>query len=63
MYWSSASTSAGPPTRSVPSRKTTKLSYLQLTSCKGHLPSKAIAEFKDTSGDKHTVTSESQAKC
>jgi len=43
--------------------KKKKLSYLQLTSCKGHLPSKAITEFRDTSGAKHTVTSESRAKC
>ena len=40
-----------------------KLSYLQLTSCKGHLPGKAIAEFRDTSGAKHSITSASRAKC
>jgi hypothetical protein len=40
-----------------------KLSYLQLTSCKGQLPSKAITEFADTSGGKRSVTSESRAKC
>ena len=40
-----------------------KLAYLQLTSCKGHLPVKAIAEFKDPSGGKHTVTSTSRSKC
>ncbi len=40
-----------------------KASYLQLTSCKGHLPVKAIAAFKDTAGKTNPVTSESQAKC
>jgi hypothetical protein len=40
-----------------------KLSYLQLTSCKGQLPNKAVTEFKDTSGAKHLVTSQSPAKC
>ena len=44
-------------------RKMTRVSYLQLTSCKGHLPNKAIANFKDTSGNRHSVTSESRAKC
>jgi hypothetical protein len=44
-------------------KKKRKLSYLQLTSCKGHLPSKAITEFKDTSGGKRSVTSQSRAKC
>jgi hypothetical protein len=40
-----------------------RLSYLQLTSCKRSLPNKAITEFKDTSGGKRSVTSESVAKC
>jgi hypothetical protein len=40
-----------------------KLSYLQLTSCKGQLPTKAITEFKDSSGGRHSVTSESRSKC
>ena len=41
-----------------------KLAYLQLTGCKGHLPVKAIAQFKDSSNGKVTpVTNESQAKC
>lgn len=41
----------------------TKLSYLQLTSCKDHLAVKAIADFKDTAGAKHPVTATSSAKC
>jgi hypothetical protein len=40
-----------------------KLSYLQLTSCKRQLPSKAVTEFKDTSGGRHQVTSRSQSRC
>jgi hypothetical protein len=41
-----------------------KVAYLQLTSCKGHLPVKAISGFKDAStGTVTPVTSESQAKC
>jgi hypothetical protein len=44
--------------------KSTKLSYLQLTSCKGHLPVKAIANFKDASTGKVTpVIAQSSAKC
>jgi hypothetical protein len=41
-----------------------KLAYLQLTSCKGSLPVKAIAQFKDKdSGQVKPVTSTSSAKC
>lgn len=41
-----------------------KISYLQLTSCKGSLPVKAIAQFKDKdSGQVKPVTSESKGKC
>jgi hypothetical protein len=41
-----------------------KLAYLQLTGCKGSLPVKAIAYFKDKdSGTPKPVTSESKAKC
>ena len=40
-----------------------KISYLQLTSCKGSLPVKAIAQFKDSTGNRHPVTSTSSAKC
>jgi hypothetical protein len=42
-----------------------KISYLQLTSCKGSLPVKAIAQFKDSAnGDViKPVTSTSSAKC
>jgi len=42
-----------------------KISYLQLTACKGSLPVKAIAQFKDSaSGDTiKPVTSTSSAKC
>ena len=41
------------------------ISYLQLTSCKGSLPVKAIAQFKDSAnGDKITpATSTSTSKC
>ncbi len=45
-------------------KKKVKLSYLSLTSCKGSLPVKAIAEFKDSStGVAKPVTSTSSAKC
>jgi hypothetical protein len=44
-------------------RKRTKLAYLQLTSCKRHLPVRAVAEFKDASGNKHVVTDTSLARC
>jgi hypothetical protein len=42
-----------------------KIAYLQLTSCKGSLPVKAIAQFKDSAnGDSiKPVTSTSSAKC
>jgi hypothetical protein len=41
-----------------------KISYLQVTSCKGTLPVKAIAQFKDKdSGTLKPVTSTSSAKC
>jgi hypothetical protein len=39
------------------------ISYLQLTACKGSLPVKAIAQFKDSTGNRHPVTSTSSAKC
>jgi hypothetical protein len=42
----------------------TKLAYLQLTSCKGSLPVKATAQFKDSAtGAVTPVTSTSTAKC
>jgi|1186.fasta_scaffold92886_2 hypothetical protein len=45
-------------------KKNTKLSYLQLTSCKKSLPVKAIAQFKDKdSGAPKPVTSISTSKC
>jgi hypothetical protein len=42
-----------------------KISYLQLTSCKGSLPVKAISQFKDVdnNGQLKSVTSESKGKC
>jgi hypothetical protein len=44
--------------------KNTKLSYLQLTSCKSSLPVKAIAQFKDKdTGATKPVTSVSSTKC
>jgi len=44
--------------------KSTKLAYLQLTSCKGSLPVKAIAAFKDKdTGSPKNVSSVSSAKC
>lgn len=56
-------TSSTPKTVTVKG-KSTKLAYLQLTSCKGHLPVKAIANFKDaTTGKVTPVTSTSSAKC
>ena len=54
---------SGTPKTVKVSGKSTKLAYLQLTSCKGHLPVKAIANFKDATGKTTPVTSESQAKC
>lgn len=45
-------------------RKKKKIGYLQLTSCKGHLPVKAIAQFKDVdTGATKEVTSTSASKC
>jgi hypothetical protein len=44
--------------------KSTKLAYLQLTSCKGSLPVKAVAQFRDSStGQVTPVTSTSTTKC
>jgi hypothetical protein len=44
--------------------KSVKASYLQLTSCPGTLPAKAIATFKDANtGQQNNVTSTSNAKC
>jgi hypothetical protein len=55
--------SGTPKTVKVKGKKT-KLAYLQLTACKGSLPVKAIAQFKDAStGAVTPVTSESTAKC
>jgi hypothetical protein len=43
---------------------TQKIAYLQLTSCPGTLPSKAIATFKDANtGAQTNVTSTSSSKC
>lgn len=44
--------------------KTVKASYLQLTSCKGSLPVKAIAQFRDSdTGQMKSVSSTSSSKC
>ena len=44
--------------------KTQKISYLQLTSCPGSLPVKAIATFNDSdTGNQKNITSTSSAKC
>jgi hypothetical protein len=44
--------------------KSQKLGYLQLTSCKGSLPVKAISAFRDKdTGTPKNVTSTSSAKC
>jgi len=42
-----------------------KISYMQLTSCKGSLPVKAIAQFKDSANGNNIkpVTATSSAKC
>jgi hypothetical protein len=55
---------SGTPRSVKVGKKTQKLGYLQLTSCKGSLPVKAIAQFKDKdTGQIKPVTSESTAKC
>jgi hypothetical protein len=56
--------SGTPRTLKVGSAKKS-ISYLQLTSCKGSVPVKAVGEFKDSAngGNKKTVTSTSNAKC
>jgi hypothetical protein len=55
---------SGTPRTVTIKRQKVKVSYLQLTGCKGHLPVKAIAGFKDSStGQVNPVTSESTAKC
>jgi hypothetical protein len=44
--------------------KTVKVSYLQLTSCKGSLPVKAITQFRDSgTGQLKSVSSTSSSKC
>jgi hypothetical protein len=55
---------SGTPKTVTIKKKKVKVAYLQLTSCKGSLPVKAIANFKDAStGQVVPVTSESTAKC
>jgi hypothetical protein len=55
---------SGTPKRVKVGKVFKKVSYLQLTSCKGSLPVKAIAQFKDAaSGQIKPVTSTSSAKC
>jgi hypothetical protein len=57
-------TIVGTPRKVKIKGKSTKVSYLQLTACKGSLPVKAIAQFKDAStGAIAPVTSESTAPC
>ena len=45
--------------------KTQKMSYLQLTSCKGSLPAKALANFSDadTGASKAIGSPQANAKC
>ena len=55
---------SGTPRKVKIKGKTQKASYLQLTSCPGSLPAKAIANFKDANtGAQKPVTSTSSAKC
>jgi hypothetical protein len=55
---------SGTPRKVKVGSKFQKISYLQLTSCKGSLPVKAIAQFKDKdSGQVKPVTSTSSSKC
>jgi hypothetical protein len=55
---------SGTPRKVKIKGKTQKVSYLQLTSCPGTLPAKAIANFKDAdTGAPKPVTSTSNAKC
>jgi hypothetical protein len=56
---------SGTPRKVKVGRVFKKISYLQLTSCKGSLPVKTIAQFKDVdnNGQLKSVTSESKGKC
>jgi hypothetical protein len=55
---------SGTPKTVTIKKKKVKVAYLQLTSCKGSLPVKAIAKFKDSStGQTVPATSSSTAKC
>jgi hypothetical protein len=55
---------SGTPRKVKIKGKTQKVSYLQLTSCPGTLPTKAVATFTDSSGGANKdVTSTSKAKC
>jgi hypothetical protein len=55
---------SGTPRKVKVGRVFKKIAYLQLTSCKGSLPVKAIAQFKDSSsGQVKPVTSTTSAKC
>jgi hypothetical protein len=55
---------SGTPKTVTIKKKKVKVAYLQLTSCKGSLPVKAVANFKDSStGQTVPVTSSSTAKC
>jgi hypothetical protein len=56
---------SGTPRKVKVGRVTKSISYLQLTSCKGSLPVKAIAQFKDSANGDVTkpVTSTGSSKC
>jgi hypothetical protein len=55
---------SGTPKTVTIKKKKVKVSYLQLNACKGSLPVKAVAQFKDSAtGVVTPVTSESTAKC
>lgn len=54
----------GTPKTVTVKKKKVKIAYLQLTACKGSLPVKAVANFKDSAtGQVVPVTAESTAKC
>ena len=56
---------SGTPRKVKVGRVFKKIAYLQLTSCKGSLPVKAIAQFKDSANGNNIkpVTATSSAKC
>jgi hypothetical protein len=53
----------GKPQKVKVKGKSVSESYLQLTACSGHLPTKAETKFKDATGNITTATSTGQSKC